>query len=1469
MTAKRVQFVIQGMNRDLSESVFSTKFSYENKNLRLLADDSNDTLSLVNEKGTAPITISWDSTNENASSNYVLGMPIGQEIIDNELILFTSKFGNETDDRIYKFWFDSYGVFNGRLLFEGDLGFDPEHPIESISIYESEHLKKVYWTDGLNQPRLINIAATLEEISSWTSESFDFIPNLKLDEEIHITKNMIAGGVFPAGVLQYSFSYYNLYGQETNIFYTSPLYYTSFADRGGPADATVSNSFEIDITGFDRSFDYLRIYATLRTSLDATPQARRVADIPIKGIEEDTEVPHNVHHLHFIDTGTSGESIDPSTLLFIGGEDVFAETLEHKDNTLFLGNIGIRRPLIPESIKTDIKEEVDPSFSNTKSIYIGNFNGYYTYKLQLDKNSEDIKTFKSREWYRFGLQFQYKNGKWSEPVFIKDVYNDSAKNYLDEGYNTIRLVTAIGTLPASVVNALINEGYVKYRGVVVYPTINDRECVCQGVLNPTVYNAQDRWFNSPFAQASWFFRPMSGKEHNGSPLAYNVGPFVNSGYAAEFRHNYALPNNIYNNCEIQCMGYSLYAPSNPYIGNNTNNLSYGEEWVAHYREWYFVDQSIFTLNSPDIEFNNEIAMLNGDGLKLRIVGLIPLDSCFSDINILTDTPPNNLEIQDLKKTAVGFYKENISTIGKKNAWKSMISAPFWLDVTDDNSPYGTSEYKKVHCGFVVYPWNKTGALNNCGGADESGYIASKLKNKVMSIFRYSNVTKYLDNVWEAETDNFLVDSGISGVKFFNSDVVSMVKVKSQSPSKFNDIFYYGNIDKVILPQSSSGKNLDHGDILVNKYGGYPITMTIPYIVPGHSNYDEDFHNLFTGQYTSGRTSSESPDFAQKWSRTNPVSMKYKSTPHAIIALNHTIEHEENGQTVASQQRILPTISRNGTPINSGDGALPQSTDNYDLCAFWDKNRYIHAIHQDSIEVGDDVPVDSGFLWVGELYNDTVTEETRFGGNTDEAIANNKWEPCGEPVKLTADIDNSVAWTEGDTYYQRYDCLKTYPFTKDDENSIVDILSFMCETRINIDGRYDRSRGLLSNLHATPETHNLLNKVYSQRNNFFEYRITDPNLLIETKYSNIITWGKTKTLGETVDQWANVVLASTLELDGSCGKVTSLNKLNNNLIAFQDKGISQILYNDNVQIASTSGVPIEIANSGKVQGKRYISSSIGCSNKWSIGTSPNGLYFVDSINKDIYLFDGTLHNISDKFGFHSWTATNFKENKLWNPKDFDACITHYEPINGDVFFILKNSCLAYSEPLGYFSSFYDYENTPYLSILDDSGIWWHYDSTSNKYKPYLHRKGEYNKFFGVYKPYWTTVITNPNEPADKIFNILEFRADGFTKDSVTNKYNVYSKDHIFDTLRVWTEYQEGVSDLTDVKDYPSTLKKKFRIWRALIPRNNTNKFGDNLNNYSRDRIRNPWAYVKLGMEKSANYSQDKKVILHDLIIDYFE
>lgn len=1578
---KAVQFKTKGMQRDLSASAFNPEYAYENKNVRIMPTDESTLLSIINEKGNKKSSIS-------GVGDYIEGTPIGQAVINNELIVFS--YGENTElpevtieaeestvtdivaeesnieiettslDRIYKLWFDN-GNLTGKLLYKGDLGFDYKHPIESISFYENSDIRKIYWTDGLNQPRVINVAAASAVVNKWKDDSFNFVRTLKLKEKVSIDRNLVANGSFAPGVIQYVFTYFDKYSQETNIFYASPLYYISYNNRGASPEDSISNSFNISIVNPDNSFDYVRVYSIHRSSINATPTVRRVVDLatPTSGTytykttllsfvdnpytitlykrsdgsslklsevstssyislsgdtysrlkfsngdsvslasgktfilsfsggykgtanyNDNSEFSYTstaTKSVTYTDNGLSGDSIDPTELLYVGGEEVVFGTMSQKDNTLFLGDFTLQRKTIDSSIRNFFKRKTITFSTYVKSITPPEPSGYYPYNNQLKLNSYQFKTFKYLEYYRFGIQAQHYTGKWSEPIWINDVRNTTHIDTTFYNSGSIGLPVAEYTLSdSSIINKLLAQGYIRIRPVVVYPSINDREAVCQGVLCPTVYNVSDRYGNSPFAQSSWFTRPNAPFDEYkafhyvqnnegawggdwvglgqflGDPSAYSRAGImsnnrtivtsgktqynidvVNKGAWAEFRHNRPIPGNNNRNAEIQCI---WNPPSGPYVGDTATDSDVAS-WVSNNAENYYIDQSILTFHSPDIEFDNEVRSIDTSGLKLRIVGMVPLTAFASDIDIQTSTPVNNF--YDSSELPAGFYKEPVgvendlsyeglrSHLGDSHfGWRGLISGAFWFDELTAYKK-DTGNTKHLTTGFVVYPWHRNGSLNNTKFATD-GYRSAMLSKKRLSNMRFSYKSVYMDssNIWNAYIRGSSTRTGISGVAVFDSNEVSLIRLPAQENSGLTDINYYGNVDK-LLTISRIGDKKD----------GYPI------MTAGVQSAETNAHTLFSSGYMQVDSR-----FTDQITGTDPVRIKYKSTPHAVLALNYT---------TSGAQRILPNIKDgdyNDTwLVNAQNSGAPNGQHMY-----WDKSGSAKSVSQDTIITGLKGPIPAvssiqhGWLWLGELYNDSV--QNRFGGQTEEAFENNVWLPCGDPISLVDTIEGvkssiTIKWTEGDTYYQRYDHLKTYPFTLEDQNAVTDIVSFMCETRVNIDGRYDRNRGQTSNFSITPENFNLMNDVYSQQNNFFNYRTINPNKLNLDNFHNAITWTKTKTAGELVDTWTNITLASILDLDGDKGSVRALRRFNNNLIAFQDRGISQILYNENMQIASTEGVPIEIANSGKVDGKRYITDRVGCINKWSMCETSNGIYFIDDITKGIFLFNGQLNNISDKFGFHSWINRASKNVSIWNPVDFDSFVTYYDKVNGDVFFISRDECLAFSEPLGQFTSFYSYEKMPYFTNLEDRGISFNVEDTGTLYRPWLHNEGDYNMYFGVYQPFYTTVIANPDMQADKIFNNLEFRADSWDKDG--NLLNT-----TFDTLTTWNEYQEGVVDLTNTPNRPSTLKKKFRIWRANIPRARAN---------DRDRMRNPWLYVRLSMEKE----NTNKTILHDMIVHYFE
>ena len=94
-----------------------------------------------------------------------------------------------------------------------------------------------------------------------------------------------------------------------------------------------------------------------------------------------------------------------------------------------MGNISIKRPYIEKQLEGDIKSKSNYSLKCGWREFYPVFvsSGSYTYYNQLSSYEDEDKTrsvpcggFKRGDYYRLGVQFQYKTGKWSTPIWLDD-----------------------------------------------------------------------------------------------------------------------------------------------------------------------------------------------------------------------------------------------------------------------------------------------------------------------------------------------------------------------------------------------------------------------------------------------------------------------------------------------------------------------------------------------------------------------------------------------------------------------------------------------------------------------------------------------------------------------------------------------------------------------------------------------------------------------------------------------------------------------------------------------------------------------------------------------------------------------------------------------------------------------------------------------------------------------------------------
>lgn len=1194
------------------------------------------------------------------------------------------------------------------------------------------------------------------------------------------------------------------------------------------------------------------------------PDTPNEPDKPDAPDDDNTEV--SATALRFTDTNDTGYSVDPNVILYVGGQEIIPKTMVQKDNTLFLGNYK-------ESSKVFNQEMLDYIKNNSNLEYIYDFSPYiakgetgslYMYDNQLKNSSYDIASFKGGEVYRFGLVFQNNRGEWSDVVYIGDYYN----SLYPEDYGTsFRASKAKITLNSTAVEKLYNMGYRKVKAVVVYPSINNRLTVCQGVLCPTVYNINNRSNNSPYAMSSWFFREM-----------YPEASSIDAAKGTQNKHNY----NIYNDLNDYVPSKDRILTSDGFYANNIS-LGYGgliqsraEISCADITNYYaynsndpqnmYVDWNTVTMNTPEVDFSleNSPSTIPTENLKLRIIGIIPLTSNADDVYVNTSTQPmkvasftglhstnnnhSNISREAAKPRLTRFewydYDYYQDTNKERTDWdinKQHFETSDDCDTVQVNYQFGRVQIYKDHRVYPIFPWQGAKSLvGQYKAKDDNGMIYSALRKKVISNIRTSAFTYYFPS--EA------LSYSIGNVGLYNGDIpltkLSSDKNDIDHAGQFN---YYGEVDTILSPKDY-----------------YPI-------------FHGDLINLSNKNYSQG-TLKEVSSIVAVGKTNDPVRIKYKSSPHLACHLNYTQKGKQEllpafklmGRLYGDQSNADAKVS--GTTF-TGKYYIPGWSDTVDKNSNSTNNTTNTTnLHQNVIDLFyPSLPLLSsmdymatGFMYIGEFYKDTPQDlSTLFGGKTPMAFEKNEWHTAGPTTTLNKNETCTIKCLQGDTYYQRYDSLKTYPYTDEDPNQIVEILSFMCETRMNIDGRYDNRRGLASNLYMNKTNFNLFNPVYTQQDNFFNYYFLNPERNNNDIYPNSFMWTKVKTLGEEIDTWSNINLVSSYNLDGDKGPLNSIINYNDSLLTFQDTGIARIMYNDRVQVSSSDGVPIEIMNSQKVSGRQYLSNTIGCSNKKTIQITPNGVYFIDSNSKDLFTFYNGISSLTKAKGFNNYL----------HDKDLSQFKTFYDKKLKDVYFVNNTECLDFNEQLNEFEGFYDYGNTNYMFNLNDSFI---SISGNTIWKQYA---GDYNMFYGKYKPFWLTLISNDGN-VDKTFNTVEFEADSWDKSN-----NLMSDT--FDHLSTWDEYQIGESNLRSINlnnyYHFSNLKRKFRIWRANIPRELKLKdisFPEALSKIQKgdidintgkvlnmteglNRIRNTWAYIRL----KKNKENTDKTILHSIKVGY--
>lgn len=454
--------LVKGMQQDISKSKFSNEYAYEVRNARLLATDSQTTFAVTNEKGNKEYIVT-DGKNPVA----IKGTILGHCEVNDYIVLFTHDTNTSPKDHIYRI--DTKTNIMTTVL-EGDMSFDIDYKIETIGWFESESIIKVYWIDGKNQPRYVNIAdGAVNDISV-----IDFVPEIGYGT---IEVSETSGGMFTAGMIQYGYNLYRKYGAQSKLSGLSPLMAITARGEGAEKDTQIPVAYNIKISDVpDKGFNNVRLYRIHRTELNSLPKISLIYD------GELTKDSDGI--FTYKDNGqVSLEDVSLEQLSFLGSDFLIPQCIAQHSNRLIFANykeqinnlkdlkekygfiggtslpysngaynkdltaasaeyiyysLGAEEPTGEEYLDSftrlaDDQQNFTKNFGGNDVVITNpdwtgtiqsspNYDPYRTADPKVPKDKGKIKTsFKRGETYRFGIQFCDKYGTWLEVIYLADI----------------------------------------------------------------------------------------------------------------------------------------------------------------------------------------------------------------------------------------------------------------------------------------------------------------------------------------------------------------------------------------------------------------------------------------------------------------------------------------------------------------------------------------------------------------------------------------------------------------------------------------------------------------------------------------------------------------------------------------------------------------------------------------------------------------------------------------------------------------------------------------------------------------------------------------------------------------------------------------------------------------------------------------------------------------------------------------
>ena len=1325
----------------------------------------------------------------NLADSIVAVTPIGYTFIKNKLIIFgvSDCAANEwiadedcvsstcrcigTVGSIHEIDLDNN--YTQRIIYQSkNLNFSSGNYIQAIGRYESESIQRIYWTDNLNPVRTLNVAddnlfrLPTEELELGIPVSFSTPTIERIDNT----------GELPAGMYQYA---YRLKTAEGAVSRFSPLsnfthvvpgnaywYYEEDPENqqeynGGTPGESTDKAVHIRLSNIDLDYEFLELVTIYKTTAGSINRAYIVKEVRIDSNKFDL--------IHLNDSGAELTAEEVTAISSIPHK---VRTVATKDNRLFLGGVE-----------------------------------YSTFDLEFNARAYRYRRPDNQKYPHLSLTDSPNMGN-SEMITYADPEFDPITKEGSSVYTAQHNLDAINPYNNFSQDNFDLPGSMHFKFKKNGVTLGG-----EGAINPET--------GQPIIEYEFFKKIISGNDSYDIPTE---APFVSTPFKGEETKwtpgDYKSPENVskfvgYHRDEIYRFGIVLYdLQGNPGFVN----------WIGDIR---FPSYEDFDHKYTGGIYNYTLAQVYS---STPGVGGYPGTGSGTNYNLKPD-------VVDVYQTGHTFY-EDLVNIENYNVVSSY---------DNNNSNYNHSAGGYLYALGIMFKVDLPKDIKE----KISGYRIVRLERKQADkTVLGTGLVNYL-------SENLSIFGGPNSYQLYTA-------------FGSRDSAYTNNTDIPLAYGVSSG-DMTGGGEGIGQYIQQSLTIDSPDFAFGTYPTTSSNWLHMIGAVTGKRKNNfQNNDVANTNKSQATVFSAHKLAMSKIrLRLTHDIEFlsklERGGNipnvpnwTLKPESDFLDVNYLgvfNHLTSNSNDETIPDFTRGMGEETLFVRikdpaSSFINGLEYTTYTRPD---ADSGKNGTLKMLGAIRTSsENMYGGRTEIDRRRNIYIPAGPFINVESDplIDQygrHEVWG-GDTYVVLYDLEKikmrggdndtlaggtnstfsASQITDDSSNTAASVsYAFPVESSFNTTLRTGWHFANKTNFKANTETP--LN-TFELPNCYSSPNVTESFIMKPLgfkddvpKFNSRILYSDAKINGESLDSWRKFKLENYRDLEGLYGDLNKLLVYNDKMYFLQDTAFGGLSISPVSTVIDDAGTSIVLGTGEVIQDSNYISTSVGCTNPFSVITSEKGIYWVDFNKKKAYAFRSNgLESISDVHGMKSW----FNDNMIK-----DEVVLGYDYINSEVLFSMgRNSDTGvYSEVLNKFTSIYSYSTPLFISGINQLL------SAGNSNK--LFRHNAKNKYQWYDAPHYTSeieFIVNKNPLHSKIYDTLEW----------------YLPDGALTKIEYSTSYVDSVPTgvVQDDGSLTQNVYLREQIYRSPIPRDVT-----------KGRLRD--TYLKVKMTFSNSTSGFKKVLLH--------